>query len=77
MEFLNFFSDLKKKKKINFTLKTMFISIFLNIKLLLKKEKLKIILFFTELYILNEHAQTIKRKIKFQHQIYMLCLNGS
>ena len=55
----------------------MFISIFLNIKLLLKKEKLKIILFFTELYILNEHAQTIKRKIKFQHQIYMLCLNGS
>ena len=37
------FADLKRK--FNFTLKRMFINIFLNIKLFLKKEKLKILLF--------------------------------
>ena len=48
----------------------MFINIFLNIKLLLKKEKQKILLFFyfklcklyTELYILNKDAQIKQKK---------------
>ena len=68
-----FFADLKRK--FNFTLKTMFTNIFLNIKLLLKKEKLKIILFisnyahFAQIYIfLTKMHKLNKRKIKFQHQ---------
>ena len=69
-----FFADLKRK--FNFTLKTMFTNIFLNIKLLLKKEKLKIILFFIsnyanfeQIYIfLTKMHKLNKRKIKFQHQ---------
>ena len=48
----------------------MFINIFLNIKLLLKKEKQKLLLFFyfqlcklfTELYILNKDAQIKQKK---------------
>ena len=59
------------ERKFNFTLKRMFTNIFLNIKLLLKKEKLKLILFFylklytefcIELYILNEDAQIKQKK---------------
>ena len=38
------FADLKRK--FNFALKTMFTNIFLNIELLFKKQKLKILLFF-------------------------------
>ena len=69
-----FFADLKRK--FNFTLKIMFTNIFLNIKLLLKKEKLKMILFFisnyahfAQIYIfLTKMHKLNKRKIKFQHQ---------
>ena len=63
-----FFADFKRK--FNFTLKTMFTNIFLNIKVLLKKEKLKILMFFylklctfcTELYILNEDTLINQKK---------------
>ena len=43
-----FFADFKRK--FDFTLKTMFTNIFLNIKVLLKKEKLKILMFFISNY---------------------------
>ena len=43
-----FFADFKRK--FDFRLKTMFTNIFLNIKVLLKKEKLKILMFFISNY---------------------------
>ena len=43
-----FFADFKRK--FDFTLKTVFTNIFLNIKVLLKKEKLKILMFFISNY---------------------------